>query len=185
MNHTEQNQFLKLWHEGSKEAGDRVFELALKDLHHIAHCLLEKEFRRSHTLQSHGLVHQFYLKMSHTCAVPQMDQRAFLRFAAYVMKQVLVDYGRKRLRRAEGHQYITFDDENPDILSGSRSRTPIDLHARLSLNSALKELSAIDTIAAQVADFKLNHGLSLRNVSFRMSLPYDGVKQEWRCAALF
>ena len=180
-----QDQLLEQWHEGSKEACDKVFELALDDLQQIAGCLLRKELRQEHTLQSDGLVHQCYVRMCRSSAVPRMDQASFLRFAAHVMKQVLIDYGRRRRRRAEGREMVTFDDENPEVMPSSGLRYVMDPNAVLSLETTLRELHAIDAVAATVADFKLNQGLSLRKVSNRMSLSYDGVKQEWRCAALF
>jgi RNA polymerase sigma factor (TIGR02999 family) len=180
-----QDQLLEQWHAGSKEACDKLFELALDDLQQIAGCLLRKELRKEHTLQSDGLVHQCYVKMCRSSAVPRMDQASFLRFAAHVMKQVLIDYGRRRRRRAEGREMVTFDDENPEVMPSFGLRYAMDPNAVLSLEMALQELRDIDAVAATVADFKLNQGLSLRTVSRQMSLPYDGVKQEWRCAALF
>jgi hypothetical protein len=71
--------------------------LVYVELRRLAHYYLQRE-RSEHTLQSTALVHEAYLRLAGN-SPPQWQNRAhFFGIAAHIMRQILVEYARGRVR---------------------------------------------------------------------------------------
>jgi RNA polymerase sigma factor (TIGR02999 family) len=89
------SQLLLGWRGGDRKALDALLPVVYKELRRLAHVQLRHE-RPDHTLQSSALVHEAYLRLVGLNA-PQWENRAhFFAIAAQLMRQILVDYARRR-----------------------------------------------------------------------------------------
>src|SRR5690625_5868941 len=86
---------------GKKETLDLLYPLLYDHLRTIAqkHIALE---RNGHTIQKTSLVHELYLKLVHQSEVEWKDRVHFFSLASRCMRQVLVDYARKKNAEKRG-----------------------------------------------------------------------------------
>jgi RNA polymerase sigma factor (TIGR02999 family) len=92
---------LHQWQQGKEEAFDELFEYVYHELRRRASVYLRNE-RRGRTLQTTALVNETYLKLIDQSDVEWEDRNHFLAVAARAMRQILVDYARRRNRRKRG-----------------------------------------------------------------------------------
>ena len=96
---------------GDQDALDRLVPLVYDDLRRLAHRQLGRE-GGGHTLQTTGLVHEAYLKLAGGAGIGAANRAHFLAIAARAMRQVLVDYARRRKaeKRGGGVVCVTLND---------------------------------------------------------------------------
>jgi RNA polymerase sigma factor (TIGR02999 family) len=97
---------------GDSQALDRLVPLVYEDLRRVAHRQLDRE-GGGHTLQTTALIHEAYLKLAAGGAMSATSRAHFLAIAARAMRQVLVDYARRRkaTKRGGGVISVTLGDQ--------------------------------------------------------------------------
>ena len=80
---------------GNRDALDRLFGAVYEELRRIAHHALRRE-RTGHTLGTTGLVHEAYFKLVDQNRVEWNDRAHFFGVASRAMRQILVEYARRR-----------------------------------------------------------------------------------------
>src|SRR5688500_660888 len=118
---------------GDSGALERLVPLMYEDLRRVARRQLDRE-GGGHTLQTTALVHEAYLKLAGGGTVSATSRAHFLAIAARAMRQVLVDYARRRKAAKRGGGVIS-------VTLGDQAQ-PADTSADdlLALDDALKEL---------------------------------------------
>src|SRR5262245_45350655 len=91
---------------------DRLFPLVYEELRRIAHRRLRAE-REDHSLNTTGLVHETYLKLTAGAPVEVRDRAHFFAVAAQAMRRILVDQARRNCagRRWGGLERVALNDE--------------------------------------------------------------------------
>ena len=84
----EVNSLLAAWRAGDKDAYNRLTEILHADLARIAHLKFRGE-RVSHTLETHALVNNLYLKLFRTETVPWKRLLALPQFGGTFHEQTL------------------------------------------------------------------------------------------------
>lgn len=113
---------------------DRLFEMVYLELRNLAHHRMLGE-RDDHTLQPTALVHETYLKLKRQKRFEWKDRTHFLCQASLAMRQVLVDFARKRgalKRRGERVDWT---------LSSLPQRSDISPEDYLAVHEALSRLA--------------------------------------------
>src|SRR4029453_5659159 len=93
-------QLLAAWRGGDPDAVRQLMPLVYSELRAMAH--RQVRGRRDGTLQSTAIVHEVYLKLARHSRLAVEDRHHFFALAAKVMRQLIVDYARKRLARKRG-----------------------------------------------------------------------------------
>jgi RNA polymerase sigma factor (TIGR02999 family) len=138
-------RLLREWKGGQPEAFEKLIPLVYADLKRIAYGYLHHE-RPDHTLEATGLVHELYLRLCHQREVNWEDRAHFFTFTAKVMRMILTDHARSRLRDKRGGQQerVPLNDELPWAdLSGPEY---------LDLDAALEELERVDPRKARMVE---------------------------------
>ena len=83
---------------------DAVLPLVEKELREVAEKLMVGE-RRDHTLQATALINEAYVRLVNQKQASYRDRAHFIGVAAKKMREILLDYGRRRSagRRPEGN----------------------------------------------------------------------------------
>ncbi len=89
------SELLAKWQAGDQEAFRALVPLVYNELRRLAHRYLRKE-RPDHTLQSTALVHEAYLRLTRQEAVHFENRAHFFAISAQLMRQILVEYARRR-----------------------------------------------------------------------------------------
>lgn len=168
------SELLAKWHSGDKEALRALVPLVYKELHRLAHHVLQEE-RPGHTLQSTALVHEVYLKLIKDGTANFENRAHFFAITAQLMRQILVDYARSRraAKRDAGYR-VTWDD----AITWATKRSP-DL---IALDDALGELGKLDAQQSRIVELRFFGGLSIEETAHVLGVSPATVKREWRSA---
>ena len=90
-------RLLHEWQAGDRAALDQLIPLVYHELHRIAARHMAREGRDA-TLQTTGLVSEAYLKLVDQRHVAWQNRGHFFAIAAQVMRRILLDDARRRLR---------------------------------------------------------------------------------------
>ena len=152
-----------------------LLPLVYDELRRLAHHHLRNE-RPEHTLQSTALVHEAYFRLVGQ-DLPEWESRAhFFAIAAQLMRQILVDYARRRRasKRGSGVCMLTLDDA-----LGLPRRKDVDV---IALDDALNTLAELDPRQSRIVELRFFAGLSLEETSEVMGIATATVQRDWTAA---
>jgi RNA polymerase sigma factor (TIGR02999 family) len=154
---------------GDSEALDRLLPMVYEDLRRVAHRQLDRE-GGGHTLQTTALIHEAYLKLAAGGAMSATSRAHFLAIAARAMRQVLVDYARRRKAAKRGGGVIS-------VTLGDQAQ-PADTSADdlLALDDALKEL---DPRQRQVIECRFFGGMEEKDIAEALGVSERTVRRDW------
>lgn len=160
--------------EGDRAALDRLFPLVYRELHDRAHGQLARH-RPGDTLSTTALVHEAYLKLTDSAHQTYQDRVHFFAVASRAMRQILVDYARRRMAvKRGGAPPVTLD---PEVV-GDPGR-PEEL---VALDEALVRLEALDERLARTVEMRFFGGLSVEETAAALGVSPRTVKRDWRKA---
>jgi RNA polymerase sigma factor (TIGR02999 family) len=166
---------LQEWRSGDRRALDSLLPLVYKELRRVAHFQLLSE-RPNHTLQSAALVNEAYLRLI-GLKPPQWESRThFFAVAAQLMRQILVDYARRRhaAKRGKSAARISLDDSR--LIDRGKE---VDV---VALDNALKALAKVDARQSRIVELRFFAGLSLQEISQVMEISPATVQRDWTAA---
>jgi RNA polymerase sigma-70 factor, ECF subfamily len=165
----EVTRLLEAAEAGDSGALDRLLPLIYEDLRRVAHRQLDRE-GGGHTLQTTALIHEAYLKLAGSGSVSATSRAHLLAIAARAMRQVLVDYARRRkaAKRGGGVISVTLGDEPQ----------PTDASAEdlLALNEALEQL---DPRQRQVIECRFFGGMEEKDIAVALGVSERTVRRDW------
>jgi len=172
---TELTRILKDVGAGRARASDELLPLVYEELLLIARQRLRDE-RVNHTLNATALVHEAYLRLAGDDSAAWDSRAHFFGAAARAMRQVLIDYARRRGREKR---------------IGSRRQLPLNvvdlaveapLEDVLAVDDALEKLAKKDPHLADVVQLRFYAGLSLEETALALGISERTVRREWSLA---
>jgi RNA polymerase sigma factor (TIGR02999 family) len=153
---------------GDSDAMERLVPLMYEDLRRVARRQLDRE-GGGHTLQTTALVHEAYLKLAGGM-VSATSRAHFLAIAARAMRQVLVDYARRRkaAKRGGGVISVTLGDEP----------TPVDTSAE-DLQALDEALQQLDPRQRQVIECRFFGGMEEKDIAAALNVSERTVRRDW------
>ncbi len=169
------SELLSRWKNGEKEALKALIPLVYGELRRLAHHHLQAE-RPDHSLQSTALVHEAYMRLAGGKPLHLENRAHFFAVAAQLMRQILVDFARKRYaeKRGAGSLTLTLDE----AIATPAKRT---LHL-VALDDALHGLAAFDARQSDIVELRFFGGLSIDETSEVLGVSPATVKREWTSA---
>ena len=168
-------QLLAAWRDGDRGAVDQLMPLVYDELHAIA----RGQGLRSgadRTLQTTALVHEAYLKLANRSRLVVQDRHHFFAIAAKAMRQLAVDFARKRSadKRGAGVTLVVVDEVDVPTIE----RAP-DI---VALDEALERLARIDEPLSRLVELRYFAGLSVEETAQVLGCSARTVKRDWRKA---
>jgi len=171
------SQLLAKWKDGDQEALRELVPLVYTELRRLAHHYLKGE-NPGHTLESTALVHEAYLRLADRMPLQVQNRAHFFAVASHLMRQILVDYARRRRRAKRGGGCrLTLDEAV--LLPGGKD---LDF---VALDGALNELSRLDAQQNQIVELRFFGGLSISETAQVLGISPATVKREWTTARLW
>jgi RNA polymerase sigma factor (TIGR02999 family) len=162
---------------GNAAACDQAFEVAYHELRRLARGQLRR-LRPGQTLTTTSLVHEAYVKLVES-PVPAEDRAHFLALAARAMRQILVDYARRRasLKRGGARRPATIDAD----------AIPVETIAdeMLAIDRALTRLHALDERLARIVEWRYFAGMTEEEVADALGVTARTVRRDWQKARAF
>lgn len=170
-------RLLREWQAGDRAALDALIPVVYDELHVIASRHMAREWRAG-TLETTALVNEAYLKLVDQRKVDWQSRAHFFAIAAQVMRRILVDHARRKLRRKRGGGAVT-PVVATSIQVPEAAADPVDV---LAVDRALRQLEALDPDQARVVELRFFAGLSVEETAAVVGVSPATVKREWAVA---
>ncbi len=167
---------------GEPHAMQDLFPLVYSELQEMAHRQLGR-YGGTPTLNTVGLVHDAYLRLVDQDVASYNDRQHFFAVSAMAMRQIIVDYARKRRadKRGGGAAHTLLDHD----LHASALRIEAQADDILALDQALNQLGAVDPRLAKVVEMRFFGGLSVQETAEALGVSTPTVKRDTRLARAF
>lgn len=163
---------------GDREVIDDLFPIVYDELRTIAHRQLGRE-RSGHTFSTTALVHEAYLRLVDHPLASWEDRAHFCAVAARAMRQILVDYARRRqaLKRGGSMRPLPLDE----------SRIVVEEQAALvvSLDEALDRLSRMNERVGRVVELRFFGGLTEEEAAEVLGVSTRTIRRDWSKAKVW
>jgi RNA polymerase sigma factor (TIGR02999 family) len=172
-------QLLRIASRGDSVAQEELFRRVEEELRTIADKYMRKE-RPDHTLSTTVLVDEAFMRLVVGGRKLKWTDRAhFYRAAAKAMRNLLVDYARRRQRKRRGPRHVRIQLD-PDRLGHEMPQ--FDL---LALNEALDKLKRLDPRQIEVVELHHFGGHSIAETAKILDVSVATVKTDWASARAF
>jgi len=157
---------------------DALMTVVYEELYTLAQRFIQRE-RPGHTLQATALVHETYLKLIKQRKITWQDRTHFVALAARVMRQVLVQYARRRGAAKRTGVYGSHATDPQSITVAPAGADAVDL---IALDELLVQLSGIDERQAAVVELRFFAGLTVVETAKVLRVSRATVEREWAMA---
>ena len=163
---------------GDRAAGETLFSALYEELHRLA----RRELARLGGQVGLGvttLLHEAYLDIAARDGMAFDGRGQFMRYAARVMRGLVIDHVRNRCAQKRGGQFeITWlATDAPDSHAGYR-----ELQA---ISDALDELARHDPAGAELVDLKFFCGFSFGEIATMRQVSARTVQRQWEKARIY
>ncbi len=161
--------------DGNREALDELLPIVYDELRRRAHLQLRGN-QPNTLLNTTALVHEAYFKLVDHHEVDWKDRSHFFAVAARAMRQIIVDYARRKnaQKRGGGRPDLPLDEE--------RLRPAKQARDLVALDEALSRLEQIDERQSKTVECRFFGGLTIEETADVLGISATTVKRDWRTA---
>jgi RNA polymerase sigma-70 factor, ECF subfamily len=159
---------------GNQDVAEQLVPLVYNELRRIAGAQMRRE-RPGHTLQATALVHEAYMRLAGD--VPAQNRAHFFAIAAHTMRQILLDYARRRHAGKRGGAGARKVDLDAELLVGGDTLEDV-----IAIDEALERLAQIDPRQSRLVELRFFAGLDVEEAAEVMGISATTMKREWRSA---
>jgi RNA polymerase sigma factor (TIGR02999 family) len=169
-------QLLQRWQHGDNAALASLLPHVYVELRRIAACELRGNSGHE-TLQPTALVNDMFLRLLGSAALDISNRKHFFATAAKLMRQVLLDRARAKLRDKRGGAHW----QRADVIE--LMALPIEENTDLlALDEALNALAKLDARMAQIVELRYFAGLEVSEVAHLMHVDERTIYRDWAMA---
>jgi RNA polymerase sigma factor (TIGR02999 family) len=166
---------------GNRAALDEVFELLYDEIQALA----RRQRRRwggNHTLDTHALVHEAYLKLVGQDPLDVESRAHFCALASRAVRHILCNYARlwTAQKRGGGLERVTLDERRAPGTPQRPSEDQAELLA--ALGDALDRLEDLDSRQSNVVECRFFGGMTVQETATALGVSPRTVKREWAVA---
>ncbi len=163
------------WGAGDEEALSKLVSVVYPEMRRLARLHLNAR-PVNYSVQSADLANEAYLKLVRAKGISCDDRVHFFALCAQIIRRILVDHTRNRLRAKRGGNMVQVPLD--EALLGTRARG-VDL---LDLDRALSSLSEFDQRKSRVVELRYFGGLSVEETATILQISPETVLRDWKMA---
>jgi len=156
---------------GDAGAHERLFALVYQELKRIARRQARRGPRES-TLSTTVLVHETYARLAAHTPLVAASRQHFFALCARAMRQVVIDYARRRQAGKRGAG-LTFALDDADAVVDA------DPSMLIALDQSLAQLEALDPRLARLVELRAFAGLSTEAIAELLGVTLRTVQRDW------
>lgn len=164
------------FNDGNRSAFDKLMPLVYQELHKLAEYYMRHEYKKNTLMQASALVNEAYIRLIDQSNANFQNRAHFFGIAARVMRQILVEYARKRKAEKRGGFWERVSLTNVMALPNQK-----DLNL-IALDDALIELAKFDQLMSQIVELRFFGGLTIEEVAEILQIPVISVRRKWDMA---
>ena len=167
---------------GRAEAFDQLIPLVYDELHELAR-VQRRRWEGDRTLTTTALVHEAYLKLSGERERDWENRSHFLAVASRAMRQILMDYAKRRNAKKRGGGWQRLDlDELKAAIAGPAVNLDTRANALLMLEACLERLEEVSPRQSRIAECRLFGGMTIKDTAEALAISPATVKRAWTMA---
>jgi RNA polymerase sigma-70 factor (ECF subfamily) len=163
------------WREGDRSALDRLVPLVRAELDRVARRHIGRESPHR-SMQPSSLVQEAFVRLLPGGDVPWQNRAHFFAVASQVMRHVLVDHARERLRQKRGGGAVHIPIDAAVVLSSQQ------VEQIVAVDLALQRLAATDERKSRVFEMRFFGGLTVEEVAEVLRVAPNTVIRDWNFA---
>ncbi len=171
----EVSRLLAAWSEGDRTALEEILPLVIQELRTLAHAHMRRE-GGGHTLQTTALINEAYLKLNEQKNVKWQNRSHFFGIASKVMRRILLDHAKERLRKKRGGGATHLELEEVSLMSREKS---VEL---IALDDALNRLAEVDPLKSQIVEMRQFGGMTVEETAEALEIAPITVMRHWNLA---
>lgn len=180
-----QHTVTRLLHDvgaGDREAFDALVPLVYDELRLLAR-RQRRRWRGDETLDTTALIHEAYLRLVDQSAPRWISHPHFLAVASRAMRQVLLDYAKRRhaAKRGGDRRQVSLGDVE-DALLARGELGEAHSEALLAVEDALCRLERDDGLNARIVECRFYGGLTIDDTAEALAISSATVKRRWSLA---
>ncbi len=174
-------RLVQRWSDGDEDAFQRLVDLVYEDLRRIAHHHIHIG-RRDTSVDTTALVHEAYLKLAGKEEGTWRCRAQFFAFCSKVMRNILVDFARRRQAARRGAAWIRVP-----LTEETAGADSVDAEAAnlLAVEDALQKLSERNARMARVVECRFFGGMSVAETAEALNTSTRTVEREWARARAY
>jgi RNA polymerase sigma factor (TIGR02999 family) len=161
---------------GDDEARNALFAAAYSELHRLAQLRL-RQGGRNVVLDTTALVHESYLRFLNVGELRAQDRQGFFAYASQVMRSVIVNSVRDRMREKRGGGWMAVT-----LSTQIAASVPEGDETILKVHEALSLLEQAQPRLAQVAEMRYFGGYSEAEIAETLGVTERTVQRDWEKA---
>ncbi len=163
---------------GNQAAMGQVFDLAYADLRMLARSRLRRSGKNT-LLDTTALVHESFLRFVNTRQLRIDDRKHFLRYAAHVIRSVIIDYVREQQteRRGGGVAHVTLNTAQDQV-------NPVGEDEILRVHEALDVLARYEQRLVEIVEMRYFGGLTEVEIAAALNITDRTVRRDWKKARM-
>lgn len=175
----------RLLHElkaGNRNAFSQLLPLVYDELHQIAG-RNRRQWEGEETLNTTALLHEAYMRLVDQSAPQWQSYPHFLAVASTAMRQILVDYAKRKRAAKRGGGYkripleaIDFEPNGTHAADGSRSA------ALIALDESLRRLEKHDSRQSRIVECRFFGGMTIEDTATALDIAPATVGRGWMMA---
>jgi RNA polymerase sigma factor (TIGR02999 family) len=158
--------------QGQPDAFNKLVELVYPELRRIARRQLRR-WRPGGTLDTGGVVDEAYLKLIDQANATWQDRNHFFAIAARAMRQVIVDYARRRYAQKRGGSYDHVELGERDVAIEQQA------DQILVLDQLLTRLQDVEPRLLQVVECRFFAGYTQAETADVLQISTRTVERDW------
>jgi RNA polymerase sigma factor (TIGR02999 family) len=166
---------LLAWNAGDRQALERLMPIVHDELRRLARRYMAGE-RPGHPLQPTALVNEAYLRLIDSSRVRWQNRTHFFAVAAQLMRRILVDVARERLRQKRGGEIMHVPLDEARLVPHASNETLI------ALDDALGALAKFDARKCRVVELRFFGGLTVEETAAALEVAPITVMRDWDLA---
>lgn len=173
-NKSEVTQLLVRLKNGEDGIYDKIYPLIYQELRNLAYAHMNMQ-AGDHTMSKTELVHEAYLKMiEQNSSIDASDRTHFMAIASRCMRQILIDYARKKNAKKRGgdKEEITYIDE----LFENQHKKVQEL---IDIDDALNRLAKLNPRLSKVVEMRFFGEMTIEETAFALGISESTVKRDW------
>jgi RNA polymerase sigma-70 factor, ECF subfamily len=172
----EVTRLLQQWRRGDSAALEALIPLVEAELRRLAGGYMRNE-RAGHTLQPTALINEAWLRIAQQNQPVWESRSHFIAIAAQYMRQVLVDYARRKT--AQKRAALPVEVKAGDL---EAPEPPIDL---VALDDGLRDLTRLDGRQAHIVELHFFGGLTYEEIAEYLHIGRSTVIRDLRMAQVW
>jgi RNA polymerase sigma factor (TIGR02999 family) len=185
MSHPSSPSIGPLLHElriGNRDAFNELLPLVYDELHRIA-ARQRQRWDGDETLDTTALIHEAYLKLANQSAPEWQNRAHFLGVAATAMRQILIDYARRKCATKRGGErtHLQLHEIDGALLQSERVPDASD-DLLIALYDSLHRLARSNARQMRIVECRFFGGMSVEDTAEALGVSTATVKRGWSLA---